>query len=166
MKAESIISKLVEGATPTEVSGWSNILAAAYGLYTLAYTFHWKAKGPTYYSDHELFSRLYQATAEEIDEIAEKAIGTTDDDTFINATELLSEASEFCNQYEMHHGDGMNVEFVEALLNAEREYVRLLTVIKNKFEANNSLTDGVEDFLQALCSKHEGHIYLLQQRRR
>jgi len=84
--ARQLISEaLNEAANPVARRWWQNLLAAANALYTMLYTFHWKSKGANYYSDHELYSRIYESVEEDIDSIAEKAIGTTNDDSFFDA---------------------------------------------------------------------------------
>ena len=165
MRAKQLIESLVEVAKPAERSGWTRIITAAYGLYTLAYSYHWKAKGENYYSDHLLFQRLYEATEEDIDPIAEKAIGTTDDDTFLNALLLLEGAAMWVTRWDPS-GTSVCSEFVNNLLMAETDFIDEVGTVKQEFENKEMLTNGIDDFLQALANKHEEHVYLLRQRRR
>ena len=61
------------GGTP--YSQLSVVLVHLKHLYVLHQNHHWTSMGDPFYGDHLLFQRLYEATVEEIDSIAEKAIG-------------------------------------------------------------------------------------------
>ena len=53
---------------------------------------HWVTKGDPFYGDHLLFQRVYEATAEDIDTMAEKAIGlgsTTNVDLVLVTSQLM-----------------------------------------------------------------------------
>lgn len=162
---EAYVSGVFEQASPHQADSWSNLLARINGLYTMYYTSHWKSKGSNYYGDHLLYERLYKATFEDIDGIAEKAIGTTDDDSFISPYRWAQETASYINSWDTDESND-NYEFPDTLLNAERDVITTISSIKSSFEARGYLTDGIDDFLQGLASKHEGHVYLLQQRRR
>lgn len=170
MSTERLIAQYVtemyisEAARPVQELGWSRLLAAANALYTLYYTSHWKAQGSMYYGDHLLYERLYKATFEDLDMIAEKAIGTTDCDSFITASKWAAETAAWIRQWDPE-GSGDYFEFSLMLLGAEKDYIRLVSKFKKELERADLLTDGIDDFLQGLVNKHEGHIYLLQQRR-
>ncbi len=50
---------------------WFNLRAE----HQLLWAYHWRSKGPEYYSDHLLFQRLYEARLPEIDKLAEVMVG-------------------------------------------------------------------------------------------
>lgn len=46
---------------------WAHLRAAHHVYWTL----HWQARGPSFYGDHELFGKLYEARVDELDHVAE-----------------------------------------------------------------------------------------------
>jgi len=164
MNAKNLIDSLVEEAMPVQATGWNDLLALSNALYLMYYTFHWKARGANYYGDHELYGRLYEAVQEDIDGIAEKAIGTTDDDSFITAIRWSMATAKWVNSFDPA-GVNEPSEFPFIMLEAEKTYLEMVPRFKQQLEDAGLLTDGVDDALQALANKHEGHVYLLQQRR-
>jgi DNA-binding ferritin-like protein len=157
MRAEQLIDSMV-GAE----DAWCRLLGAAYGLYTLSYVFHWKTKGEQYYGDHLLYERLYQATFEDIDPIAEKAIGTTGESKFVTVSSILSRAAFYCGGYDTDNADLMP----PSLLSAEQYFISITSNVLNELKAEGKSSTGVEAFLSELVNKHEGHVYLLRQRAR
>jgi DNA-binding ferritin-like protein len=119
---------------------------------------HWQTKGLTFYSDHKLFQKIYGAVGEEIDAVSEKAIALGDSILVcpIKSSELALELLEaFGRACDVPDAD----KLVKLSLEAERG---LLQVIKTALQ--DDVTDGVENLLQGISDKHEGHVYLLQQR--
>lgn len=119
---------------------------------------HWQTKGPNFYSDHKLFQKLYKNTQDEIDAVSEKAIALGDSILVcpIKSSELALELLEaFGRACDVPDAD----KLVKLSLEAERA---LLQVIKTALQ--DDVTDGVENLLQGISDKHEGHVYLLQQR--
>lgn len=53
-----------------------NLWAHLRAEHVLYWTLHWQSRGPTFYSDHELFGRLCAARVDEIDGLAEMIAGT------------------------------------------------------------------------------------------
>lgn len=49
-------------------------LADLHVLYTKLHNFHWNVEGPSFYTLHEQIEELYEATADEIDEVAERVL--------------------------------------------------------------------------------------------
>jgi len=162
--AKQLIEQVCEQASLTEDDWWPRLIAYANALYEIAWTFHWRSKGSNYYGDHELYARLYIAARDDIDGIAEKAIGTTDDDSFIHARRWARDTARIVDS--LVEDDFTAHNFPAILLAAERGFLDLVSDMKEAFETQGILTDGVDDFLQAAANKHEGHVYLLQQRAR
>lgn len=125
-------------------------LRALYQLYQHA---HWKSEGENYYGDHLLFQRLYEDVQEEIDLVAEKIIGVSGETDAVNVGADVGDAAELAKT--MLNGD----DFVSQSINAEKGLLELISQIMR-----GDTTDGVEDMLQGIASKHEEHMYLLQQR--
>lgn len=119
---------------------------------------HWQTKGPTFYSDHKLFQKLYKNTQDEIDAVSEKAIALGDPILVcpIKSSQIALELLEaFGRACDVPDAD----KLVQLSLEAERG---LLQVLQSALL--DDVTDGAENLLQAVADTHEGHVYLLQQR--
>lgn len=154
---------LSEQASETEEFGWCRLLAGAFALSTLELAAHWKTKGSNYYGDHLLFERLYKDTSGEVDGLAEKAIGTTGDDSFISAYRLLQEAADCASKWDFDEVSDAE-SFTQVLLRAEQDFIEIINSVYLKFESRGYLTGGVSNLLEGMIDKHEEHVYLLGQR--
>lgn len=114
---------------------------------------HWRTRGTPFYGDHLLFQRLYDKIAEELDGLAEKAIGITNNPDIIDPQENADTAAEILKGFR---------QTPQGSLDAEKQFVALITEVKEGL--GNKLTDGLDNFLQGMADVHEGHVYLLQQR--
>src|SRR4051812_18132683 len=72
---------------------WTELLGKLRLLAMYYQTAHWQSKNPIFYSDHLLFDRLYNAVNAEIDGVAERAVGTTDNSavSLLAHVEILSQ---------------------------------------------------------------------------
>lgn len=119
---------------------------------------HWQTKGLSFYGDHLLFERLYGVVGEEIDAVSEKTVALGDP---VLVCPLKS--SELAMELLAAFGRACDVPDCEKLVKLSLEAERgLLQVLKSALQ--DDITDGVENLLQGIADKHEGHVYLLQQR--
>lgn len=129
----------------------SSLLSYLRALYQAYQHMHWKSQGQNYYGDHLLFQRLYEDVQAEVDLVAEKTIGITNDvgsiDNELKDSLPLAE--------KMLDGNDYPKQAVEV----EKG---LLDLVKQLMGSNPS--DGVQNLLQSIADKHEEHVYLLQQR--
>ena len=153
---------LIELASETEASYWGQLLAQLNALQMLHLSIHWKVHGKKYYSDHLLFMRLYEETSKEIDPVAEKSIGTTNDSSVIDPVQWAVNTADILARWWRGRSEGAS--FVEIALTAERGTIQLVEDTLTEFGAEKDLLGGIEDLLQGIISTHESHIYLLQQR--
>jgi hypothetical protein len=127
------------------------------------HSFHWYNRG-TRYAEHLLFERLYKATQEDIDTVAEKLVGLTGNVDILNPLLLAQLTFEAMSQADQKHpmtsGDP-DEDFIGCALMMETDLVQLLVSVLDKAEADGLMTDGLENLLQGLVDKHEGHVYLL-----
>lgn len=119
-------------------------------------TAHWTVKGSLFYQDHLLFERLYNSASEAIDEVAEKAVGLTQDRSVVNLADILEQVSEGAKnlRYECKE----NVEFVQEAIQLEESLLEFLE------SAAQNCSLGCNDLMASIANKHEGHLYLLKQR--
>lgn len=119
---------------------------------------HWRSFGSNYYSDHQLFSRMYDDTSKEIDQVAERLLGTNGDESILQPNRLLNLASTSANELILTD------EFAQSLLNAETKFILFMNSLIKSLEHSSQSSPGTLNMLQAIADKHEEHIYLLKRR--
>jgi DNA-binding ferritin-like protein len=132
---------------------FQRLMAYLRALYELHQWMHWRTKGQTFYGDHQLFQRMYEKVADELDGLAEKAIGLSNNVDVIDPKGNAVAAADVLEDFQFSP---------EGALAAERGFIGLVKDVRDNLGEN--LTDGLDNFLQGLSDTHEGHIYLLQQR--
>lgn len=120
------------------------------------HTSHWQAQGSSFYGDHLLFQRLYEAVEKEVDSLAEKIAG------YLGA-EVLSQSSQtrliafYATLWEDISGH------YERGLKSEEVLQKELKDAYDRIKSAGAMTLGLDDFLMALANSHDSHIYLQQQ---
>lgn len=133
-----------------DVPSWQELLACARVIYFSYQTAHWLSKGEEFYGDHLLFQRLYEGVAIEIDQIAERAIGTSNGDAVATNTSV---------KLMVKWVDRTQENFVEGSIAREKEFLEMLKKADGK-----DISVGTRDLLNGIASTHEEHLYLLQRR--
>ena len=125
---------------------------------------HWITRGTAFYADHLLYERLYNKVSEEIDTVAEKAVGLSGEESVcpMQTTRLalsLMESlfPEFNIMCDPH-------ELVECLIIMETEFINQSNSLYEKLEREDQMTLGLDDMISSLHSSHEENLYLLKQR--
>jgi DNA-binding ferritin-like protein len=132
---------------------WQSLIAHLRTLYFTYQFAHWKSQGEQYYGDHLLFQRLYEDMLPEIDQVAEKAIGVSGNTNEINIKDDVKQVVELIDELVDEE------DFVGSCVKLEKKLIELIAKAMKE-----DLSDGVQDMLQAISSKAEEHLYLLQQR--
>ncbi len=162
--SRTIATKLAHG----EGLGLPTALVFVRALAMIHQGHHWLTHGDTYYADHLLFERLYNETAEEIDQIAEKAVGLGCPKDKIHPS---LQSSLIAKTVHMFCGDGVNTSeasnprvYAEISLKAEEHFIASLAAIAAEMKNHGELTRGADNLLAGIEDKHESHVYLLKQR--
>ena len=125
---------------------------------------HWQTHGGSFYGDHQLFDRLYNATVEDIDKVAERMVGSGH---HLLAQPVLH-AKHVSAVVQSFYGDApSNPNSDEYVLISLRVALRTLVVLKlvySLLDKGQVLTHGTDNLLQGVADKHEEHVYLLKQR--
>lgn len=137
---------------------WSSTLSSLQALAVAHQSAHWRSSGESFYSDHLMYQRMYEAIANEIDQVGERLLGHTADDAQLEPSRRLVGASLALKSI-FSAGDTAS-----AMLMAEKAFLKQLCATVCALETMGQLTAGVEDLLQSIASKHEEHIYLLSRR--
>lgn len=149
------------GGTP--YSQLSVVLVHLKFLYEVHQNHHWVCMGDPFYGDHQLFQRLYQGTVEEIDSTAEKSIGlgcTYNVDLVL----VNSQRSKLVSGYGMTSTIPQTSDLARRSLMAELNFLKVVDMAIDSLKECGMLTNGIDNMLQDIADKHEGHVYLLKQR--
>jgi len=134
------------------------VLTALRKLYFAHWTAHWMSKGKNFYGDHDLFSRLYNGIANEIDSLAEKMVDMYGEDSVRLGAGMRALAMATSDW------DESGEDMARRCLEAEREFQQTLKDAYRRLESIGRLTLGLDNFLQGIADKHETHTYLLGRR--
>lgn len=119
-------------------------------------TSHWQVSGDDYYGNHLLFQRLYESSGEEVDVLAEKIVGYFGSEA-ADISEQIDTIQKYVKDWgriSCHHERG---------LKSEQGLQRLLKMAYDSIKATGQMTLGLDDWIMATASSHEGNQYLLQQ---
>ena len=132
-------------------------------LYFVHQNHHWTCKGDPFYGDHLLFQRLYEATQEEIDSIAEKTIGLG---TIANVdlVQQTNQLARLVQGYGMSQTIPQPNELAKRSLVAEVNFLACVSRLVESLKECGLLTRGLDNLIAGIEDKHEGHVYLLKQR--
>jgi DNA-binding ferritin-like protein len=159
MEIDSVWKSMTEIFEPNPFAGLAAFLAATEALQMLEHSHHWQTKGESFYGDHLLFQRLYEAVLVDIDLIGEKLIGVSGDASLTNYFKRVKAIEMFLKAVTPH-----NQPYVVVSHDAELMYVRMGGELMDQLEQAGLLTRGLEQMLGNVLDKHEEHIYLLDQR--
>jgi len=132
-------------------------------LYALHQNHHWTAMGDPFYGDHLLFQRLYEATVNEIDGLAEKAIGlgcTANVDLQLQHSQLLKLITGLGSASTIPRES----DLARKSLSAELNFLSTMKQICESIREYGMMTHGLDNMLAGIEDRHEGHVYLLKQR--
>lgn len=145
----------------------SVLLAQLRATQCIHQTHHWQARGDSFYGDHLLFQRLYEALNDEIDGIAEKAIGLG----CVENVQLALQSSQTTRMIDDRAiaaravpGIPTQVDLAKKSLVAELTLLRFCALASQGLDDAGLLTRGLDNMLQGIEDTHEGHVYLLKQR--
>src|SRR5579885_2219708 len=132
-------------------------VATLRAIYLIEQHCHWTARGSNFYGNHLLLERLYKDLIDEADGAAEKMVGLFGKNglDYKLQCELIHN---IINKY----ADLAEHPLKQALA-IENDFIKLSEELFNGFEKEGKLSLGLDDFIMATSSKHEEHLYLLQQ---
>lgn len=124
---------------------------------------HWQTKGDPFYGDHLLFQRLYEETQNEVDVVAEKAVGLGSTEN-VNPQLIMSQVQMMLQGYGMSSTIPQPSELARRSLTAETNFLVTMDVLVEALKSTGVLTRGLDNMLAGMADTHEGHVYLLKQR--
>lgn len=146
--------------TSKEVLG--ELLASLKAMRECYQTLHWQARGEPFFGDHLMFERIYTNLLPEIDSLAEKIVGFTDDALVLEVTSQTARVSTHVQEI---MSNLQNMTPLQSMFEAEKLLVsKFLPQLLNSMEQAGELSDGMENFLQSIGDNHENNIYLVSRR--
>jgi DNA-binding ferritin-like protein len=141
----------------------SLLLVNMRALVMIHQTNHWISKGNQFYGDHLLFQRLYEESNDEIDSIAEKAIGLGGPDN-VNLPLQAQQVNEVLQSYGPTSTIPQAGDLAKRSLTAEVSFLRCVAHCVDSLNEHGLMTRGLDNMLAGIEDTHEGHVYLLKQR--
>lgn len=132
-------------------------------LATVHQNHHWTCMGDPFYGDHLLFSKLYETVDCEIDPVAEKAVGLGCTSN-VNPQLIHSQVLKLLSGVGSASMIPQASDLARKSLVAEMNFLKVIDSCRTSLEECGLLTNGVDNMLQDIADKHEGHVYLLKQR--
>ena len=131
------------------------VLVDLLASYRLLQTLHWQARGESYYGDHLLYQRIYEAIPKEIDAVAERLVGLFGEDP-VDAARLEGAVAKRVRSWE--------AKGATPIVRATAAERAVLATVQRAFDALGGADPGTENLLAGIADAHLGHLYLLQQR--
>lgn len=132
-------------------------------LNIMHHSHHWTCKGDSFYGDHQLFQRLYEATESEIDSIGERAVGLGMTDN-VNLFLQNAQLQRLTEGYNMLSTIPQSTELAHRSLAAEKNFLVFVALAAERLREQGLLSRGLDNMLQGIEDQHETHVYLLKQR--
>jgi hypothetical protein len=147
----------------------ATLVACLRAVYQIHQSNHWTTKGTWYYGDHLLYQRLYEGILPEIDGVAERAVGMGAIEmmrSLPQARQTLAFCEMFCEENKAATPYAISGSSVDpnALASRSLQAELFLVGLVEEVEGMAGTTPGTSNLLQGIADKHEGHIYLLNQR--
>lgn len=153
------IQPLVAAWGKSQGAWLATLLATLRAVYQIHQAAHWQVRGMTAYGDHLLFQRLYEAMLKEVDDVAERAVGSGDP----SLVDPILQASQTTQVVTMLRGDTRRVVQAEDLVGIGLESEEFLLDMLDALLAQE-WPQGTQNLLQGIADTHESHVYLLSQR--
>lgn len=126
-------------------------------------THHWVARGDSFYGDHLMFARMYDKVIEEVDAVAEKAVGVGSEHN-VNLMLQVNQLQQLSRAFGSPQTVPQTSDLAKASLVAECNFLKVLDAACESMRNSGICTPGVENMLQGIADAHEAHIYLLKRR--
>lgn len=126
-------------------------------------THHWICCGDPFYGDHILFQRLYEAINDDIDSIAEKAVGLGSERN-VEPIIVAKQLSRLMNACSPLASIPSSHELAYRSLKLEQAFVLLVKQVSQQLASRGALSYGLDNLLAQLADDHEKNVYLLKQR--
>lgn len=135
-----------------------SLLACLRAAHQVHWTAHWTTEGANFFSDHELFNKLYSSIPGEIDGLAEK-ITSMYGAASVNLPDQMVVMAKYITKWVKDHPN-----LVDRSYTVETDIQAAIKTTRDALGADGSLSIGLDNFLQGIADSHDNHLYLLKQR--
>jgi DNA-binding ferritin-like protein len=171
MEVQLVMDHNVDIASDNMLSEWGSV---PYGQLSLLLvhlrflahvhqTHHWTCKGDAFFGDHLMFEKLYNQTIEDIDAIAEKAVGLGSEET-VGLPLQVKQLARLTEQY----GSSLTIpragELARRSMTAEINFLKIAANMSCSLKEAGLMTRGLDNLLAGIEDRHEGHVYFLKQK--
>lgn len=152
-------------------SPWSNspyapltvLLSALIAVGRIHHTHHWQSHSDSFYGDHLMFQRLYEAIQDEVDSLGERTIGLGSIE-LVNPILQAQQVARVVTSFTA--GMPLAIPNVNDLVNgsyvAEMHFAKFMELCTQRL--GEYLSYGTDNLLAGIADTHESHVYLLKQR--
>jgi DNA-binding ferritin-like protein len=138
-----------------DLAVWLGFMRA---LMMIHHSHHWQAMGTSYYGDHELLKKIYEATQDEVDSLGEKIIAL-DSPALTNYFLQVDHMRAFMEALSDKQKQPLVVSFL-----SELAFIHVGEGVSKRLQEAGLLTTGLENLMGGILDRHETHVYLLKQR--
>lgn len=161
--ASDLFDRLTIEVATSEYAELGVLLAFLNAVYRIHQSNHWRCGGVGFYGDHLMFQKLYEKMADEIDTVAERAIGKGDTQIVDPMTQSRMQHSVcqwICGIYGSE-GDSAR-DYIALSLAAEECLMSAIEMSRISMQNSGCITTGIENMLDDLADAHESSQYLLR----
>jgi DNA-binding ferritin-like protein len=147
-----------------ENHGMFAILTVAKYLSELYRTNHWSCKGRHFYSQHELYGKLYEACNAEVDSIAEKLLYSNKlNNSQVNITKLNNAVCKVSNYVNNNFLQVVSTEdtMLKKVIFTEEVFLYCIAYCIESLKFEKLFTRGIDNLLAGIEDIHEKNLYLL-----
>lgn len=116
---------------------------------------HFVVRGNSFFSQHQMFDKLFSRANEDVDMMSEKLVGIFGSD-FLD----LQAQGQIIRHILERHSNG---DPIEISLNAEKEFLKVSENFYEALKTEDKLTMGLDDAIMGIFNTHENSIYYLKQ---
>ena len=124
---------------------------------------HWTTKGDPFYGDHLLYQRLYDKVNEEIDTVAEKAVGlgsAANVDLVLQTRQIMG----LVQGYGMTSTLPQPSDLARRSYQAEMSFLKATSHIVEHINECGMMSRGLDNMIAGIEDTHESSVFLLKQR--
>lgn len=163
---EALHSKVVEPFSGEKYAELGAMVGMLEGLSVLFQTLHWQINGNSFYGDHLMFQRIYEATDEQIDGVAERAVGLgtrhlADSSKIVKSMDIFLDHIRSNTVMEMND---IGYSFAKRGKYALEMFIETVEKMYSELKEKGLLTSGLDNLIQGILDVQEGHLFLLKQR--
>ncbi len=167
MIEESLLTKVIQPFNGERYAELGAIVGMLEGLSVLFQTLHWQINGQSFYGDHLMFQRIYETFDDQIDAVAEKAVGLGNE-KLVDSGKITKTLDIFLNHIRSNAPtavmDDNKQSFSIKGKYALEVFIQTVEKIMLELKDKGELSKGLDNLLAGILDIQESNLYLLKQR--